>query len=288
MRVRDLADGRAGLDGRDDRRHEIAAVARRGGHAVEPRVHASPSREARRRERAPPAAARSPDRSGTPRSPCLVVGREPVHADDDRFAAVDRLLRAIRRLLNLALNESGLDRASVPPAASIRSMSAAASCSIASVSCSMTYEPPTGSTVFATPVSAAMICCVRSASRAASSVGSPSASSRPLQCSDCVPPSTAAIAWTRDAHDVVVRLLRGQRAAGGLGVKAELLRARVGRAEAVAHDARPQPAGRAELRDLLEEVVVRVEEERQALAELVDVEPGVDRRLHVGDAVGEA
>ena len=41
-----------------------------------------------------------------------------------------------------------------------------------------------------------MICCVRSAIRAASSVGSASASSRPLVWSDCVPPMTAAIACT--------------------------------------------------------------------------------------------
>ena len=39
-----------------------------------------------------------------------------------------------------------------------------------------------------------MICCVRSASRADSSVGSDSASSLPLVCSDCAPPSTAASA----------------------------------------------------------------------------------------------
>ena len=54
--------------------------------------------------------------------------------------------------------------------------------------------PPTGSTVLVTPLSSAMICCVRSASRAASSVGSASASSRELVCSDCAPPSTAASA----------------------------------------------------------------------------------------------
>ncbi len=47
----------------------------------------------------------------------------------------------------------------------------------------------------ATPDSLAMICWVRSAMRADSSVGSPSASSRELVCSDCVPPSTAASAW---------------------------------------------------------------------------------------------
>ena len=43
-----------------------------------------------------------------------------------------------------------------------------------------------------TPVSYAMICCVRSASLAASAVGSESTSSRAFVCSDCVPPSTAA------------------------------------------------------------------------------------------------
>ncbi len=48
----------------------------------------------------------------------------------------------------------------------------------------------------ATPDSWAMICCVRSASRADDSVGSASASSLLLVCSDCAPPSTAAIAWS--------------------------------------------------------------------------------------------
>ena len=91
----------------------------------------------------------------------------------------------------------------------------------------------------------------------------------------------------RDADDVVVGLLRGQRAAGGLRVEAQLLRARIGRAEAIFHDPRPQPPRRAELRDLLEEVVVRVEEERQPLPERIDVEPGLARRLDIGDRVGE-
>ena len=175
--------------------------------------------------------------------------------------------------------------ASVPPARvdRVQDLRSAPS-SIALVSASIAYEPPTGSTVLATPVSAAMICCVRSAIRADSSVGSASASSRPLQCSDCVPPSTAAIACSATRTMLLSGCCAVERAAGGLGVEAQLLRARVGRAEPVAHDPRPQPPRRAELRDLLEEVVVRVEEERQPLAELVDVEAGVDRRLHVGDA----
>ena len=91
----------------------------------------------------------------------------------------------------------------------------------------------------------------------------------------------------RDADDVVVGLLRGQGAAGRLGVEAQLLRARVAGAEPVAHDRGPQPARGAELRDLLEKIVVRVEEEREALAEAIDVEPGVDGRLDVRDRVRE-
>jgi hypothetical protein len=79
----------------------------------------------------------------------------------------------------------------------------------------------------------------------------------------------------RDAHHVDVRLATGERAAGGLRVKTQLLRPRAGGAEAVAHDPRPEPAGRAELGDLFKEVVVGVEEERQARREVVDVQlPG--------------
>jgi hypothetical protein len=70
-------------------------------------------------------------------------------------------------------------------------------------------------------------------------------------------------------------------------VEPELLCTRVGGAEAIAHDPRPQPACGAELRDLFEEVVVRVEEERQALAEGVRLQTAVDARLHVGNAVRE-
>ena len=50
-------------------------------------------------------------------------------------------------------------------------------------------------------------------------------------------------------------------------------------AEALAHEPRVQPARRAELRDLLEQVVVRGEEEREPRRERVDREPGVDRAL---------
>ena len=76
----------------------------------------------------------------------------------------------------------------------MRANSASASSSIRSVSVSTKYEPPSGSITSGTPVSCAMICWVRSASLAASSVGSASTSSSAFVWSDCVPPSTAASA----------------------------------------------------------------------------------------------
>ena len=66
--------------------------------------------------------------------------------------------------------------------------------SMSRVSFSMKYEPPSGSTTLVTPLSCAMICCVRSAMVAVSLVGSASASSSELVCSELVPPSTAASA----------------------------------------------------------------------------------------------
>ena len=91
----------------------------------------------------------------------------------------------------------------------------------------------------------------------------------------------------RRAHDVVERLLGGQRDAGGLGVEAHQPRARVARAERLAQLARPDPPRRAVLGDLLEEVDVRVEEEAQARREVVHVEPARDQLLDIGQAVLE-
>ena len=141
--------------------------------------------------------------------------------------------------------------------------------------------------VLATPVSWAMICCVRSAISAASSVGSAKASSIELVCRDWQPPSTAAKRLNGHAHDVVFGLLRGQRRAGGLRVEAQQQRARVAGVETLAHDARPQAAGRAVLGDLFEQIAVRVEEEGELRGEFVDAEASVDGGLDVGDGVGQ-
>src|SRR3712207_7630582 len=51
------------------------------------------------------------------------------------------------------------------------------------------------------------------------------------------------------------------------------------------HHVRPDAPRRAELGDLLEEVYVRVEEEREAWGEVVDVEASLDAGLHVSEAI---
>ena len=85
--------------------------------------------------------------------------------------------------------------ATIPPRSSICSSSCVASSSRSRVKASTVYEPPRGSITSAAPCSKASSCWVRSAVRAASSVGSASASSIPLACNDWQPPSTAASAW---------------------------------------------------------------------------------------------
>ena len=87
------------------------------------------------------------------------------------------------------------------------------------------------------------------------------------------------------ARDVVHRLLRGQRHSRGLRVKAHQPGALVLRAEAFFHHPIPNLAGRAVFGDLLEEIIVRVEEEAEARTELVHIEAAPARPLDVLDAV---
>ena len=106
-------------------------------------------------------------------------------------------------------------------------------------------------------------------------------------CSDCVPPSTAASAWTVTRTRLTSGCWAVSCDTGGLGVEAQHLRLRVLGPELVAHDLRPDPAGGAELRDLLQEGGARDEEEREARREVVDGQAGRDRGAHVLDAVSE-
>src|SRR5581483_3077234 len=99
--------------GRDDRRNEIGAVARGARDAVERRpprrrVALGPQR-LHARDLAPLDVRIDPQQLRHPRSAFRAVV-EPVDADDDRFAGIDVALRLVRGLLDLALDESGLDR----------------------------------------------------------------------------------------------------------------------------------------------------------------------------------
>ena len=91
----------------------------------------------------------------------------------------------------------------------------------------------------------------------------------------------------RRAREVIERLLRGQRRAAGLRVRAEHHGVRAGRAVALLHRARPHPAEGAELGDLLEEVVVRVEDPRHPRRHVVDRRARRDAAVEVGEGVGE-
>ena len=145
----------------------------------------------------------------------------------------------------------------------------------------------TGSTVLATPDSCAMICCVRSAMRAASSVGSASASSRPLVCSDCVPPSTAASACmaTRTmllsgccAVSVLPAVWVWKRSCSARGWVAPK-RSRISRAHSRRAARNLATSSRKSL------CALKKNDSRWPNA--LTSRPGVDRRLHVGDGVGE-
>ena len=89
----------------------------------------------------------------------------------------------------------------------------------------------------------------------------------------------------RHAHDIVVRLLRRQRAAGRLRMEAKDRRARIPAVEALGHHLVPDFPGGAVLGDLFEEIVVRVEEEREPRRKLVDVQARAPGPLDVLDAV---
>ena len=91
----------------------------------------------------------------------------------------------------------------------------------------------------------------------------------------------------RRPDQVHLRLLRRQRDAGGLRVEAHQPRARVLRPVLLAHLPRPDPPRRPVLRDLLEEVEMRIEEEGEPRREGVDVEAALDARLDERESVGE-
>src|SRR6266487_4652211 len=79
----------------------------------------------------------------------------------------------------------------------------------------------------------------------------------------------------------------GQRLHRGLGVELQLLRLRILDLVAVPQPPGPDPPGRAELADLLEEIDVRVEEERQLLGHHAKVQAAALGQLQVGEPIGQ-
>ena len=106
-------------------------------------------------------------------------------------------------------------------------------------------------------------------------------------CSDCAPPRIAAIACT---------VVRTMLTSGCWAVSVEppvwtwkrmaMLRGSRG-TEPLARDPGPHAARGPELGDLLEQVVVSGEEEREAWRELVERQAGGEGRVGVGDRVGQ-
>src|SRR5215212_10285560 len=118
--------------------------------------------------------------------------------------------------------------------------------------------------------------------RALRSVGRARASSNALVCRLWVPPRTAESAWT-----VVLTMLFSACCAVSEEPAVWVWNLSFRLLSTVAHDLRPHPPGRPVLGHLLEQVVVRIEEEREPGRELVHLEPGVDSGLDICYGVGE-
>ena len=91
----------------------------------------------------------------------------------------------------------------------------------------------------------------------------------------------------RDPRHVVERLLRGGRHAGGLRVRAQPHRLRLLRAEALPHEAAQMRRAARSLAISSKKSLWMSKKKRQARREVVDVEPALERRLDVAEAVGQ-
>src|SRR4029079_6059644 len=91
----------------------------------------------------------------------------------------------------------------------------------------------------------------------------------------------------RDTDNIIDRLLHSQAHARRLSMKAKLPRARLLRFEPLFHDAEPDTARRAILGDLLEEIIMRVKEKREARREFIDVEALANSVLDIFNAIAQ-
>ena len=89
------------------------------------------------------------------------------------------------------------------------------------------------------------------------------------------------------ANDVILWLLRRERASCRLCVEAQPEGARILRPEPLTQRARPDASGGAVFRHFFEQIVVRVEEEAEPWREFIDMQPAFDTRLDVCQPIGE-
>ncbi len=132
-----------------------------------------------------------------------------------------------------------------------------------------------------------MTCWVRSARRAACSVGRASASSKASVCRLWVPPSTPASASIATRTRFTSGCWAVSETPAVWVWKRSWHERAVGRPVALAHPAGPDAPRGAVLGDLLEEVDVGVEEEAEPRRELVDRQARRQGGLDVGEPVGQ-
>ena len=174
-----------------------------------------------------------------------------------------------------------------PPISLIVAKIASASASIRSVSSSTYQEPPSGSATLATPVSSISTCWVRSAISADSLGRQRQGLVQGVGVQRVGTAEDGGQRLDRGADHVVVRLLRGQRHPGRLGVEAQRLRPSV----VAPYTSRSH---RAQIRRAARNFAISSKKSRWASKkklqpgrEHVDVQPAGQAELDVAEAVGQ-
>src|SRR3990170_3988936 len=270
--VTDLAEGRAGPNGVEDEGHRVLVSLACLPEAVQGapvllRVPRSPD-ATEPLERGPQGGLRDPEGLHLR----LFVDEEVVHPDDGPLRVLDLPLIPVRGVRDLLLEEPLPDRGQ--DAAEVRDAIEGAT----RLGLELVREP------FEVVRSAERVRRVRDAALMGEDLLGPQGDPDGLLARDLVglvvgvrvkglhPAEDGSEPLDRRPDDVHLRLLCGEGHARGLRVEPEEPGTRVLRAEGVPHLPRPDPPRGAVLRDLLEEVVVRVEEEGQARREIVDEE----------------
>ena len=213
---------------------------------------------------------------------------EAVHADDDRSRRRRSPAARVGRLLDLPLDEARFDgrqRAAQRVDAVEQLDRLALRCDSSAPRWHRRRRPDRRCWRRRSRAGGSAACAARS-SRSPRSAA-PSASSRPLQCSDCVPPSTAASACSATR----TMLLSGCWAVSVLPAVCVWKRSCCARGSVAPNRSRMMRAHRRRAaRNLAissRKLLCALKKNDSRWPNAFDVEPGVDRRLDVGDAVGQ-